>query len=306
MDYTDPEDGRFYRRLPVRQGPESVALEQIQLPFWYDGPQYNELDSGFGPFGLSRLAGSTGGIYFVTRMGGNRPSFDPAGMREYRPDWISAGQYRAAVSKSPLRSAVLAAAQITQQNLPGQPSLVFPAAGTPEFKEAMERNQTIAARVMYTVEEALGPIQAAQEYRDREASRRWQAHYDLIRARLLAVKIRCYEFDWACAQMKVNPLSFKNEKSNAWRLEPDSEIHYSPAAQRAGEEARELLEQVITEHQGTPWALLAQRELRNPFGFKWVETFVPPPAPRRDDGNNAARKKAEPNRNGPQPSPPKL
>jgi hypothetical protein len=306
MDYTDPKTGRFYRRLPVRQGPESVAPEQIRLPFWYDGPQYDELDSGFGPFGLSRLAGATGGIYFVTRMGDSRPTFDPAGMREYRPDWISAGQYRAAVAKSPLRSAVLAAAQITQQNLPGQPSLVFPAAGTPEFKEAMERNQTIAARVMYTVEEALGPIQAAQEYRDRETSRRWQAHYDLIRARLLAVKIRCYEFDWACAQMKVNPLGFQDEKSNAWRLEPDGEIHYSPAAQRAGEEARELLERVITEHRGTPWALLAQRELRNPFGFKWVETFVPPPAPRRDDGNNASRKKADPRRDGPQPSPPKL
>ncbi|QDV38989.1 VWA domain-containing protein [Tautonia plasticadhaerens] len=306
MDYTDPKTGRFYRRLPVRQGPESAALEQIKLPFWYDGPQYNELDSGFGPFGLSRLAGATGGIYFVTRMGDDRPTFDPGGMGEYRPDWIGAGQYRAAAARSPLRSAVLAAAQITQQNLPGQPSLVFPAAGTPEFKEAMERNQTIAARVMYTVDEALGPIQAAEGHRDREMSRRWQAHYDLIRARLLAVKIRCYEFDWACAQMKVNPLTFSNEKSNAWRLEPDGEIHYSPAARRAGEEARELLERVITDHRGTPWALLAQRELRDPFGFRWVETFVPPPAPRRDDGNAAARRKAEARRDGPDPSPPKL
>ena len=102
MDYTDPKTGQFYRRLPVRQGPESVASEQIQLPFWYNGPQYNELDAGFGPYGLSRMAGATGGIYFVTRMGSNRPTFDPAGMREYRPDWLSAGQYRTAASRQPL------------------------------------------------------------------------------------------------------------------------------------------------------------------------------------------------------------
>ncbi|RUL83883.1 vWA domain-containing protein [Tautonia sociabilis] len=306
MDYTDPKTGRFYRRLPVRQGPESAALEQIRLPFWYGGPQYAELDAGFGPYGLSRLAASTGGIYFITRLGENRPSFNPAGMREYRPDWVSAAQYRAAVSRSPLRSAVLEAARITQQNLPGQPSLTFPAAGTPEFKEAMERNQQIVARVTYTVEEALGPIEAASEYRDRETSRRWQANYDLIRARLLAMKIRCYEFNWACAQMKVNPLTFSNEKSNAWRLEPDPEIHYSRGAQRAGEEARELLERVVTEHRGTPWALLAQRELRDPFGFKWVETYVPPPPPRRDDGGNAARKKARPRGEAPAAPAPKL
>ena len=227
MDYTDPKTGQFYRRLPVRQGPESVASEQIQLPFWYNGPQYNELHAGFGPYGLSRMAGATGGIYFVTRMGSNRPTFDPAGMREYRPDWLIAGQYRTAASRNPLRLAVLLAAQITQQNLPGQPSLMFPAAGTPDFKEEMEGNQTIVARVIYTVEEALEPIEAASDYRDRETSRRWQAHYDLIRARLLAMKIRCYEFNWACAQMKVNPLSFTNEKSNAWRLQPNEEIHDS-------------------------------------------------------------------------------
>lgn len=286
MDYKDPKTGQLYRNLPVRQGPESVALEQIRLPFWYSGPQYEQLDSGFGPYGLSRLAGATGGIYFVTRMNRSRPSFDPAGMREYRPDWVSPAQYEAAVGRNPLRSAVIAAARITQQNLPGQPSLRFPAAGTEEFKEAMERNQETVARVIYTVDEALAPIMAASDYRDRETSRRWQAHYDLIKARLLAIKIRCYEYNWACAQMKVDPLGFSNPKSNAWRLEPDPEIHYSPAAQRAGDEATGLLKRVLTEHRGTPWALLAQRELKDPFGFKWIETYTPPPPPRNAGGNN--------------------
>ncbi len=104
--------------------------------------------------------------------------------------------------------------------------------------------------------------------------------------------------------MKVNPRAFENEKSNAWRLEPDTEIHYSPSAKKAGEEARALLEKVIAEHRGTPWAVLAQRELRDPFGFKWVETHVPPP-PRRQEGD-AARKKAEKNANAPAAPLPKL
>lgn len=306
MDYTDPKTGQRYFGLPVRQGPESVALESIRLPFWYDGPQYSEIDAGFGPFALSRLAGATGGIYFVTRMGENRPSFNPAGMREYRPDWVSRSQYELAVSRNGLRASVLLASQITQQNLPGQPSLTFPAAGTPEFKEAMDRNQEVVARVLYTVDEALGPINEALPLRDRETSRRWQAHYDLIRARLLAMKIRCYEYNWACGQMKTNPRKFSSDKSNAWRLQPDHQVESSERAAKAAKEATLLLERVIEEHRGTPWALMAQRELKDPFGFKWVETYVPPPPPRDNNPGNPARKKAMPSANTPPPVLPKL
>ncbi len=306
MSYRDPRSGRFYSRLPVRQGPESVALEQIRLPFWGRGPQYNELDSGFGPYGLSRLAASTGGIYFVTRMGDNRPTFDPAAMLEYRPDWFSASAYQTAVSRSPIRSSVLNAARITQQNLPRQPSLNFPAASSDQFKEAMENNQVLAARVLYTVEEALVPILRAQDFRDRETSKRWQAHYDLIKARLLAMKVRCYVYDKACAQMKTEPLPFQNEGSNAWRLVADQTNYYSPSAESAAQEATELLEGIVTEHGGTPWALLAQRELRNPFGFRWVEHRVPPPAPRRQSGGgNPPNNRRQANRPDP-PPPPKL
>jgi hypothetical protein len=185
---------------------------------------------------------------------------------------------------------VIRAAQITQQNLPGQPSLTFPAADGPEFKEAMARNQEIAARTAYTVDAALEPITAVAKVRDREDSRRWQAHYDLIRGRLLAMKIRCYEYNWACAKMKKDMPKFKNPGSNAWRLVPDEEIHYNQKAASAAKEARTLLERVVREHAGTPWALLAERELKDAFGFRWTETYVQPIV--RTESEAAARKKA--------------
>ena len=126
--------------------------------------------------------------------------FDPARMREYRPDWVRRDEYEKEINHSTLRQAVLAAAQITQQRLPSMPSMNFPAADGPEFKDSMSTNQAIAERTAYTVDEALGPINAVgKQLRDREKSRRWQAHYDLIRGRLLAMKVRCYEYNWACA-----------------------------------------------------------------------------------------------------------
>ncbi len=314
MNYTDPKSKQTYYNLPVRQGPESVALEGIRLPFWYDGPQYDFLDAGFGPYALSRMAGATGGIYFVTRMGGNRITFDPAGMREYKPDWVSKEQYIAAVNKHAIRRAVMRASVITQQQLPGQPTLSFPAADGPEFKDAMGRSQEVVARIQYTVDEALGvsgagphepTILSTVKLRDHETSRRWQAHYDLIRGRLLAMKSRCLEYNTACAKMKKDAPKFSKPTSNGWRLVPDKEVHLKGRDLADAKEAQSLLERVVKDHPGTPWALLARRELKDPFGFRWEEVTVAPRAKMNDNDAEAKKKKAQP-KPGPAPKPAEL
>ncbi len=290
MDYTDPKTKKIYRNLPVRQGPESVMPETVSLPFWYGGDQYQNLDAGFGPYALSRMAGATGGIYFITRLGTSRVTFDPNRMREYRPDWVSQNEYAKGFGSDPIRAAVIQAARIAQQNLPGQPSLNFPAADSPEFKEQMMASQDQAARIAYTVDEALAPITAVVKQRDREPSRRWRAHYDLARGRLLAMKIRCYEYNTACAKMKKDAPKFKDTKSNTWKLVPTEEILSGDKVATVAKEASGLLRRVVEDHPNTPWALLAQRELKDPFGFKWVETYVKPP-PKRSEADEAEAKK---------------
>jgi hypothetical protein len=305
MANPDPKTQRFHPYVEVDQGPESALLEQIRLPFWYAGPQYEIVEAGFGPYALSRLASATGGIYFVTRFTGRRMGFDPVRMKEYRPDWVRRDQYEAAVAGSPLRQAVIHAAQITQQQLPGMPTLFFPPVESANFKDVMAANQAIAERTAYTIDEALRPINDAARRRDRETSRRWQAHYDLIRGRLLAMKVRCYEYNWACARLKKDPPKFKDPGANAWRLVPDTAIQYSDKAAAAAREAEALLHRVIDEHPDTPWALLARRELKDPFGFRWAETYVPP-APRNDSNAEAARKKKREMPQAKPPEPPRL
>ncbi len=304
VNYTDPKTKQVFYHVPVRQGPESIMLEQIRLPFWYGGPQYEIVEAGFGPYALSRLASETGGIYFVTRFDTKRMGFDLARIREYKPELIRRDEYEKQIRNSPLRQAILNAAIVTQQNLPGMPAMVFPPVDTPEFKEQMTVNQGIAERTAYTVDEALGPITAAAKYRDREVSRRWQAHFDLIRGRLLAMKVRCKEYNAICARMKQDPQRFKDPKSNAWKLVPDKTIQFSDNAKAASAEAQKLLERVVHDHPTTPWALLAQRELEHPLGFKWAETYVPPP--RRGNDNDVAaqkKKKQAPSMNKPQEVP---
>ncbi len=169
----------------------------------------------------------------------------------------------------------------------------------------MAHNQAIAERTAYTVDEALQPINQVAKLRDREPSRRWQAHYDLIRGRLLAMKVRCYEYNWACARMKKDPQKFTSPKSNAWRLVADTTIRYSDKAAAAAREAEFLLRRVVNDHPATPWALLAQRELKDPLGFKWVEISVPPIRRNNNDSPAAKKKKNDPKPAKPA-EPPKL
>ena len=128
VDYIDPKTKHVFRGVPVKQGPESYKLEQIRLPYWYNGLQYDIVESGFGPYALSRLASASGGIYFVTRFDSHRMGFDPSRMREYKPDWDRPVDYEKRLKDSPLHRAVLEAALITQQRLPGMPSVSFPPA----------------------------------------------------------------------------------------------------------------------------------------------------------------------------------
>ncbi len=304
VDYIDPTTKHLFRGVEVKQGPESMMLEQIRLPYWYGGPQYEIVEAGFGPYALSRLASATGGIYFVSRFDSRRMGFDPARMREYKPDWDRKVEYEKRIADSPLRRAILNAAQITQQKLPGMPSLYFPPADAPEFKDVLAVNQGIAERIAYTVDEALVPINSVSKLRDRETSRRWQAHFDLIRGRLLAMKVRCYEYNYACARMKKDPPKFSSPKFNAWRLVPDDKIHYSDKAVVAARETQVLLHRVITDHPTTPWAILAEREVKDPLGFRWAETYVQI-RPRRSDSTAAPQKIKSSNTTKP-PEMPKL
>ena len=104
---------------------------------------------------------------------------------------------------------------------------------------------------------------------------RLHGHLDLILGRLLATKVRCYEYNWACAVMKKQPRKFQNlTRTRGSRPRPRNPLFSKGGGGRHGGEV--LSERVVDEHPGTPWARMAQCELNSPFGFTWVETYIKP------------------------------
>ena len=201
-----------------------------------------------------------------------------------------------------LANRLLEGMEISLGQLRGPTAMIFPLRDRSEFLETMRENQTLAAKVAYAAEETFEPMmrearlpgltgEAVRNLRSKiswqpmmpggeshesEAMHRLQGHFDLILGRLLAMKVRCYEYNWACARMKKDTPRFSDPRSNAWRLVPDHAVQFSGKAADAAREAKALLQRVVEDHPGTNWALAAQRELDHPFGFKWVETYVKP------------------------------
>lgn len=309
--WVDKPTGEVFN-IPVDRGPETLQSEHLHLPFWGGGEQYDLFPSGFGPYALSRLARESGGIYFMYDDGLiPGPKFDVYSMLEYAPDYMSIKDYQRVMSKSPLRQAILKAAEDSKGSL-GTPPMTFADAN---LNPAMTQGQTIVAQTLLFVNRALANLRTVEKYRDKETSKRWQAQFDLMMGRLLAVKVRCDEYNWHLAQMKVTPKAH-SKGMNAWRLVGDDAISYGKKdgpsvavdknkpqtnvkkvdpkdAQRAKQDAEAALtylRRVMKDDMGTPWAVMAERELQIKLGFKWQEFSVPPPPP---PGTPAAAAAAE-------------
>ena len=63
--------------------------------------------------------------------------------------------------------------------------------------------------------------------------------------------------------------------------------------QKQGKQARELLQRVVAEHPGTPWALLAEEDLQTPLGYSWEERFTPIERPKQGDENARVQRRTD-------------
>jgi hypothetical protein len=304
VKWIDP-DPRYDQRpqwVPVRLGPESLMVESLKLRFAGDGNDEPLVDSGFGPYALTRLCYETGGLYFTAhpnRVVGREVSageisnlsahftafFDEDAMRRYQPDYVPAAEYMRLVQTNRARRALVEAAQLSWTSQMENIRLRFPKRDEAELAQALSLAQRNAAVLQPKLDMLARTLLAGEEDRDSIDQPRWRAGYDLALGRALAAKVRTDGYNMMLAEAKQGQ-PFKNEKNNTWVLRPAEEFSATDVEKLAAK-ARKYLERVSKEHPGTPWAMQADRELATPLGWRWDEdyTFIPPP----NDGNARPR-----------------
>lgn len=308
----DPKYDQTPRWAQVDQGPETFLPERVQVGFTANFEQEPVIDSGFGPYALTRLCYETGGIYFTVHPNRNVNRrvrrnevdafaadmsyfFDPVRMSRYRPDYLSQQDYITKVKGSPLRTALVEAAQMRPATGVSRPQTRFIKRAEAQLAGDLTRAQQEAAKLEPTLVRMAQKLDPGMSVRENEESPRWQAGFDLAMGRVLAQKVRTETYNAMLAKAKRG-MPFEKEKNNTWVLQPSSDISVGSKWQREADVATELLKSVAEDHKGTPWALLAMQELKVPIGWSWKEEFTDlAPPPKRQPGNAA-------NNNPPRPA----
>ncbi len=324
VKWVDP-DPNFDQRpqwVPVSLGPESVAPERLKLHVLGSQGRDELLDSGYGPYSLTRLCHETGGIYFsahpnrtvgryVSRSETDRLMahfsvfYSPETMRRYQPDYIPEQEYMRRLQKNRAKQALVKAAQLSWTSPIEDVRLRFPKRDEASLARSLSRAQRSAALLQPKIDRICQLLLSGEKQREALRSPRWKAGFDLALGRALATKVRCEGYNTALAQAKQG-MAFRSERNNTWLLVA-GETFTSSSLEKMAKKSRQLLEQVQKEHAETPWATLALQELQNPLGWRWKESYTYLPPPNIGNGNNQpARPRPNVPRRRPRRNPPPL
>jgi hypothetical protein len=187
------------------------------------------------------------------------------------------------VKKSPLREALIRAAQIARVGTLDKPQQVFIKREEAIFVRDLTLAQQESARLAPELVALCTLLAEGEKSRSKESSLRWLASFDLSYGTAVAAKVRAESYNAMLAKAKRG-MSFDKPESNTWNLKPSDKITVDSKLEKEGKQAAELLKSVAEKHKGTPWGLLAERELSHPLGWEWAESFTdlnPPPKPGR-------------------------
>jgi hypothetical protein len=278
---------------PIRRGPESADVECLQYNGFYE--RWDEQSSGFGPYELVRLCRDSGGIYFIMpseELYVKEQRYDLASLREYVPEYLARREYAMQRSASPLRSGLAAVIQATRDFRVVAPhhDLNFPMRRD-RFDPAARKSLDTVRRYRAALENAYQALERLAPERDREPSRRWRAHYDLIHAQVLAYAVKMIEYESILTHLlnehptPKGPADPKRPRTNHWSIRPSSKQFSDPKVIAAATaRATSLLQEVSARHANTPWDQFARWELSRGFGLALHEYYVdpnPPPTPPR-------------------------
>jgi len=295
---------KSHHYLQIRRGPETPFAEQLQI----DGFR-RRMDahmSGFGPYEQVRMVRDTGGIFFMLPNeeqdihDHDRRKYDALDMRNYVPSLDARQEYEKERNASKFRATIWQAIVMLNPYDPANKDLEIPT-GWLE-RDPAKYGPTIVSwnqrslKTLILMTEAQRLLEEVKPLREKEASDRWRANYDLILGQLMAYRVRLFQYMIGLDQYarKVPTHKFKDAKSNRWSvgirkgdqlLAPDEQesklfkVTYEDI-QAAHQAAIAQLELVQKRHPNTPWSKRAAWELNRGFTPTMSEHFWQPPPPR--------------------------
>jgi hypothetical protein len=193
---------------------------------------------------------------------GKLPPFAAKALQAHAPD----------SKDSPLRAAVVKARKVLEEQLRGKAfreEVGVPRDAVRANEEIKTYQTLVLAPMLAELTEALEELQEAGKERAKEPSRRWQANYDYVLARLLLQLACLYEYSSLLGEMRRDPPPLDPKGQKGWRVAAQETMRGDFTGKKLAREAHQTLEKLVQEHPGTPWAELARRDLQVPLRLTW-------------------------------------
>lgn len=137
------------------------------------------------------------------------------------------------------------------------------------FKKDIEKEQNFPAEGIAKLEMALKLLEAVEPMRESEP-KRWQAHYDYVVAQCKARMAFLQEFNFALGSLRTEVLPPLDPQKGltGYKLIALEKMKVKEAS-KIVEQSKEILDKIITDHKGTPWAVQAKRDRVLSLGLAW-------------------------------------
>ena len=147
---------------------------------------------------------------------------------------------------------------------------VLPGPIDPKRKAAFLLEQEPIGQSIFKLELVLAKVKESAEKRDDEVSKRWQANFDYLQARLQSRLVYLFEYSYTLGQIRADNLPELAAGQSGWRIGTGKKIAVTESKAKAlAKESKKLWDRIQTQYPGTPWALLAQRESMITLGLAW-------------------------------------
>jgi hypothetical protein len=199
-------------------------------------------------------------------------SFADTDLAPYRRDSIPAADY---AKKYPLRAAVVAAIELLRRSFASTNDAfmiqeINAGSNREKLKAEIVNMQSKTAGIYEKLNEGLVALEGVEEDRKSETSKRWQAHCDYVHAQLLLRIAFVYEYDLMLGKIRTDSLPTPEGYSpSGWRLAFQEKLQSGKEIREKLAQSNKILDKIIKQYPGTPWAVLAKRDRLQPVGLHW-------------------------------------
>jgi hypothetical protein len=288
MRWTDAKTSIAYW-LQIDRGPETPYVEQLQTEgFWR---RWDAHGSGFGPYEQSRLAKETGGIFFilpspeVNLVARQDFKYEIQRMRPFLPSLESREEYLLERERSKLQLVLWKVISDLNPWDPETGKIInlrdHYSLDNAEFTKQAAVEMGKADKYVRYLHRAQQELDEAVPLREREIYPRWRANFDLVHAQVIAYKVRVYQYGaylhWFLThpnerpQLALRPPANNPNLTSFWDIQHTTKTLGTDKYPRDKmdadiKRATEMLQKLMKEYDGTPWAKRAEWELRRSFG----------------------------------------